>query len=387
MELIRTFHPIGQGGFYSEKFYENDNMVFSVVYDCGSFSPDTLENEINNTFINNNDKVNVLFISHFHQDHINRVEYLIDKCKVDYIFIPEIDEEEKMLILSSYNSKNRKESSFLYKFLINPQQAIKELSEHIKVIFIKAISKENNLKDTELLEFNNENIIFPNFNKEKIFINSGSKLVFKYNNKPIWEYVFNNFKDEKLSAKIKSLTEKYSITLEIYKNFIINRNHKKRGIDKNIYSLILYSGPVNKNIYSLILYFGSEDEKRMCIKKTCEIYEIIFSTENYFSYKIGCLYTGDFNLNIDFDFIKNMLENNCEINFFQIPHHGSKHSWNSKYKNNLNNKFLFLSAGTKNKYSHPHKEVLMDILSTHCCYPRIISEDKESKIEMKIHIF
>lgn len=92
MELIRTFHPIGQGGFYSEKFYENDNMVFSVVYDCGSFSPDTLENEINNTFINNNDKVNVLFISHFHQDHINRVEYLIDKCKVDYIFIPEIDE-------------------------------------------------------------------------------------------------------------------------------------------------------------------------------------------------------------------------------------------------------------------------------------------------------
>lgn len=378
MELIRTFHPIGQGGFYSEKFYENDNMFFSVVYDCGSFSPDTLENEINNTFINNNDKVNVLFISHFHQDHINRVEYLIDKCKVDYIFIPEIDEEEKMLILSSYNSKNRNESSFLYKFLINPQQAIKELSEHVKVIFIKAISKENNSKDTELLEFNNGNIISPNFNEEKISINSNSKLVFNYNDKPIWEYIFNNFKDKKLSDKIKKFRKKHSINLpinsETYNTLTKDNEYKKISLDKNIYSLILYSRPVNEN---------------SCFDKSTihyEMYDIFFGKKEYL-HKTGCLYTGDFNLNNNFEFIENILKNNNKISSFQIPHHGSKYSWNNKYKNNLENKFLFLSAGTKNKYSHPHKEVLMDILSTHCCYPRIISEDKESKIEMKIYIF
>lgn len=375
MELIRTFHPVGQGGFYSEKFYENNNMVFSVIYDCGSFSLDTLKNEIDTTFKNSNYKINILFISHFHQDHINGVKYLIKECKVDYIFIPEIDEDEKILILSSYSIENREENSFIYKFLIDSQQAIKELNKYTKVIFIKPLSKKN-LKEKNL-EFNNQNIIFPNLEKEKIFINSDTKLIFKYNDKPIWKYIFNNFKDNKLSAKINEFKKKYSINLplnsEIYNTFIKKDEYKKLFINKNIYSLILYSAPIDKNSYfnkSTIHY---------------DMYEIFFSEKEYL-HKTGCLYTGDFNLNNTFNFIEDILHKN-KISLFQIPHHGSKNSWNNKHKKYLKNKFLFISAGKKNIYSHPNKEVLIDILSTYCCYLRVICEDKESKIEMKINIF
>ena len=37
MKMIRTFHPVGQGAFYSEEFFDSEgNCVFRVVYDCGS---------------------------------------------------------------------------------------------------------------------------------------------------------------------------------------------------------------------------------------------------------------------------------------------------------------------------------------------------------------
>lgn len=38
MKLIRTFHPIGQGAFYSERFYEDNAQVPShnIVFDCGT---------------------------------------------------------------------------------------------------------------------------------------------------------------------------------------------------------------------------------------------------------------------------------------------------------------------------------------------------------------
>lgn len=35
MRIIRTFHPVGQGAFYSESFYDVDGFRYNVVYDCG----------------------------------------------------------------------------------------------------------------------------------------------------------------------------------------------------------------------------------------------------------------------------------------------------------------------------------------------------------------
>ena len=34
----RTFHPVGQGAFYSERFYTSgqSEAVYNIVYDCGT---------------------------------------------------------------------------------------------------------------------------------------------------------------------------------------------------------------------------------------------------------------------------------------------------------------------------------------------------------------
>ena len=37
MKVVRTFHPVGQGVFYSERFYEGtlQNVTHNIVFDCG----------------------------------------------------------------------------------------------------------------------------------------------------------------------------------------------------------------------------------------------------------------------------------------------------------------------------------------------------------------
>ena len=36
--MTRTFHPVGQGAFYSEVFSLEGGEEFTVVYDCGTES-------------------------------------------------------------------------------------------------------------------------------------------------------------------------------------------------------------------------------------------------------------------------------------------------------------------------------------------------------------
>lgn len=71
-QIIRTFHPIGQGAFYSERI---DN--FNMVYDCGSVSEsEKKQKKVISQSFSKNDDINVLVISHFDEDHINLIPIL-----------------------------------------------------------------------------------------------------------------------------------------------------------------------------------------------------------------------------------------------------------------------------------------------------------------------
>lgn len=80
----RIFHPVGHGAFYTEDFSPLPaGRAFRVVYDCGSdtLSPYDFRNIIANISQQNGYllEVDLLFISHFDNDHINGIDYLIPK--------------------------------------------------------------------------------------------------------------------------------------------------------------------------------------------------------------------------------------------------------------------------------------------------------------------
>lgn len=88
MKFKRVLHPVGQGAFITEDFSnEEEGYGSTIVYDCGSISSkEILYREIDQ-FKQEHTTFNVLFISHFDNDHINGLRRLLEKDLADNDFI------------------------------------------------------------------------------------------------------------------------------------------------------------------------------------------------------------------------------------------------------------------------------------------------------------
>ena len=101
MRMMRTFHPVGQGGFCTKQ-WQLDDKNLTIAYDCGSDSKDCLYKEIN-AFVNTKQPIDVLVLSHLHNDHMNGVQYLIERQCVKCILLPVISvSNEVELLLSNF---------------------------------------------------------------------------------------------------------------------------------------------------------------------------------------------------------------------------------------------------------------------------------------------
>ena len=91
--MIRSFLPVGQGAFYTEQF----DCGVNVVYDCGSStSRSAIGKQIACTF-EPGEKIQAVFISHLHEDHINGLPFLLSHCCVERLYLPFLTEEEILL--------------------------------------------------------------------------------------------------------------------------------------------------------------------------------------------------------------------------------------------------------------------------------------------------
>lgn len=100
--VTRTFHPVGQGAFYSERINAYGRS-FLIVYDCGATNantpPKSLCKEVFEAF--HEDRydergrlmVDVLFISHFHNDHLNGIPLLAP----EKVICPYVSDEDILI--------------------------------------------------------------------------------------------------------------------------------------------------------------------------------------------------------------------------------------------------------------------------------------------------
>lgn len=73
----RFIFPVGQGGFAGERIGD-----FVVVYDCGSLSSTSMVEDYIDQASLYVDHVDLLFISHFDNDHVNGLRYLLSQVQV-----------------------------------------------------------------------------------------------------------------------------------------------------------------------------------------------------------------------------------------------------------------------------------------------------------------
>lgn len=406
MKMIRIFHPVGQGAFYSEHFKFGRKKI-NVVYDCGSSTDvNYVKREVKNIF-EKGEKIHALFISHLDEDHINGVPFLLKHCDIENIFFPLISSENKYLLKMWMEVKGIR--GFAWDFLENPYEAIGnlKLNEKERPRLIGVAEFPDVTEERESLE--------PVSNRNQI--KSGENVWGEINNlftTRYWLYIPFNFKQEERIKKLKdSLEEAFGepVSLsdldKLWRESENNRKKIKEAYGRvpgsfNTNSMTLFSG-VEKGVEAETMspffeswfqnyYEGFRNHYRFFSK-------LYIDDDSYFRFhhryyedilgakEGGCLYLGDYDAsgNERFNQLKVAYDELWyKIGCIQIPHHGSHYNFNSKLVDN--NSFYFISAGSKNPYCHPHSNVITEILLEEH-HPLVITENPESRVYIEVTYF
>lgn len=442
MKLTRIIHPIGQGGFYTETFSEGEQTI-NIVYDCGGFG-NTWHNDF--SYRNRNSDMNkylesyveyikgtkrktidAIFISHFHVDHINGLQFLLDNddITVDYLIIPQLTDDvffEALMYSDIYMSEDRiynelfegKTSQFLFDLYNSRNSSYKST----KIIQIEERDVDDNVEPFSPKDYNDNSFSFlaPKIisNNSNIY-RSGSVfscakwLYVPFNSKvkksntipPLSDKLKSAMKDDLKSAikeDIRSMQksfiwffedDNYPFHLETDFETDFERHFEKHfeyHYDKNLPKIIQKIGVDkcketyesifgnNHNHYCMTLFSGTMS------LHTINNRQMYSKGQDLIPDNPNCLYTGDFAPANNIDALKIFYGPIWEtIRSIQIPHHGSsKNCCDELYKHPIRG---FISVGNNNTFKHPGIDTLMKMKDNNC-EPIIVTEDKSS---MKIY--
>lgn len=372
--ITRTFFPVGQGAFFKERLVLDNNKVFNIVYDCGTSTPcgnDNITKILSDW--NYDEIVDILFISHFHEDHISRIPDLIHKTKPKMIIMPYLTDDEKKYyeigvidsIISNQQIKYKEEMKEKVIneiiFIENPKDYLRNKTNADIAFIVKEKDIENIKKDIKVIQEGNllerkldvlkeidDHWVFDTFVSPHI---DRQRIINEFNNR-----IINISKILKNPNKLEE---------------ILNDSNKKKEIKK------IYGKKMNET--SLVLYSGTATFIKNCYIKTENSYRHNLSGRN------GCLYTGDYNAkNREYyeEFKNHFQAYYKNINCLQLPHHGSNNSFNDDF---LNIKCDYIACvGENNTYNHPGNKVINKILGANKRL-RIVTENS-SKVEYRIRV-
>lgn len=430
MKVTRIFHPVGQGGFYTESF-DDQHMV---VYDCGSESEKKLQNYLNDCFREApKQTIDVVFLSHLHSDHINGLQELRNRTNVKKIFLPLLT-SNKIVEAILYNKAN---FSYYENKRANEiiQSLLSENTSDTRLIEVEEF-RANTISDGDTYDIDHENMsirriasgtkitlelppvltsnntylkwVYIPFNIELPEPSVNRSYVDKITNETVREEVLSiatnimqiyeayyNQRDILTKELIKLINSRdYDDYLPIDREYIDEFYKSQRDgvyLFKKVYSALfgnidnsqsmpVFSGLLKENLCSLEMQIKSNILCTYC--SHCHDYFSIHHCMVH-SYlcedKIPCnfLYTGDYEAqNINFfkclkDFYENyrVWDTLCGL---QIPHHGSRKNYNTGlYQDKC---FAIASVGVNNRHKHPNIDTLINITNQGCC-PNVVTED------------
>lgn len=378
-KIVRTFHPIGQGAFYSERFYD-EKRAFNVVFDCGVDSVQDYHKAIVLDAFSKNDTINYLFISHLDIDHISLVKTLKDSVKrIDHVVLPFIDDRSIKLHYSLSTISDAPDVSSFWEAVRSALTDEERDNNSPRFLFVMPVGMDYYPRESSRMEYRPSGELVASFT----FQNRG-----RY-----WEYIpFCQYseRESELDQKLTDLLQdsEFCAALKSLKIHCASLDELKDLLASGVFADMIsnklicnklhkayssISGSINQN--SLLVYSGpdsSDDTFRMDSSRpyNCSL----FSQQSFFSHivdlipdRVACLYTGDSDL--DMFFYKNHLNELWEIvGTIQLPHHGSHNSFKISYNRvKFGRPYLFpVSFGQKNHFHHPSGKVLSFLLGAGC---------------------
>lgn len=447
--VTRTIYPVGQGVFTSEIFvpkriadWQNSlSEPFVSVCDCGTSNTNTL---ITNAITNFNydwqiaapecgvkPKLRYLFVTHFDEDHISGIYYLLTNCKITEltVCVPYISDDER-IVLAAQLLKNLSYSAhalFAAAFTLNPVRAIRAILPHVDIDMVEMRPDERGER------YDNNRIL-----STHIPVSTSRGTSGKANAPEDWLFVpvmlkedlpspkftvaVNNFKngynagqyanwqEELCDPSFWDSTQKAPSDLDKAKELqeevgkeLRAHFHLKDPSKFNVTSLCLYSGPASLHDprYKSVALFGAICER---VSPGRSPYWSHYHLDDY----PACLYTGDFCFKQSKkakgpSMVQLMLQRinsgspnlNLNIGLIQMPHHGSPKNWDAGLMTiagtpkpvffacaqadvRLTNPWpLPGAANTQNvkrinaMHGHPNIPIVVDILNADACFTEV----------------
>lgn len=376
VEMIRTFHPVGQGAFYSEQWRWSDGR-FNVVYDCGTKEAVQKVQDVVSSAFEDGVDIDVLFISHFDSDHVSLLPLLKSKHKIKKVVLPLLHKNQRLFLLGFYRATLDDASEELLRMielLINDPAIFFDDAEIVYVRSTDDIEGEERMvrdavgpRDEDY--YHPENVRHDSRRSRYSYHNSfeklevGSDSPFAY----WWSYVPYNYdffrRQGRFLKKLTKWLDDNGFKMDDMANpdFVINH---RRDLKKNV-----YGGGRTINENSLVVYSGFDREQCRFVRDR--------SKNAHGWLRSGCVYTGDSDLN------KSKIETAFAsywdfVGTVQVPHHGAKGSFNKSFMRNHRLRCPISVGPAGARHGHPHSTVIRQIGAAGC-WPILVTEKPDSK--------
>ena len=349
INLTRTIHPVGQGAFYSEIFSAQRNKLYTVVYDCGSNNKRRLTTETKQL-----DKVNLVFISHFHEDHINGINEIRQNWN-PLIIIPGISHYTFVidLIYNYLHTGDKRCDSILFMLDCLPSLSLAKnnTNKQKKNLIVNIASNSDVVAGFHVVQEGVASIPTP--------VPTDDSLLWCYD---AYFHEYDKDKEKelilKLSEGISMLSEPISDDFKDekwYRDLIEGLSELDLDHIKKVFANI-YKGSPNR--YSMLVHSYPADKHLK---------------------NMDCLYTGDIPIT---ESVKTAFRN-IKPHYIQVPHHGSNYNYDESiyYKHQI----AFISVGKANTYGHPGKKTLIGLIQK-CKVMHTITEVEDSKYKCRFKL-
>jgi Predicted hydrolase (metallo-beta-lactamase superfamily) len=328
------FYGVGQGLFYSGMI-ENGDKRFSFVYDCGSSGDKANLYRCIDEYIETLPKGNggkkhldMLILSHFHRDHINGLEYFLERVEVSLAVIPYNPDE--YLTLFALDSRVAEEpDDFILDFLSDRFSFLK--AHGVKTV-IELCGKTEIDKDTPNLKFadgGNLTVYGASRVSEERYLIDFDAFRFRLSLDGLsWLFSFRQTKEETSSAKA-FLDSKCIGNVESVRALTEREEILRINKAAEVFIPVL-------NRSSLMCFHYPEDEPSK-----------------------GSFLTGDVPLMDEWEqqLFPAGLNAGNEIYCYQVPHHGAK----EVYPHHIKAQNYLVSVGEHNIYGHPDIDTMLKL--------------------------
>lgn len=404
LHVHTRFESVGHGCFVRGWVGAlGERNPFHWIYDCGSKRPSILRGLIEAAYPAKRGEIDLLCLSHFDADHINGLGLLLEHAKVKRLVLPYVGLSERLRLACSLSEEESSSAAEQAALTVSPLAYLarrhKGRIDH--VTFVQAGSDDFGLADP-YIKWQAERVDEDESNKidrDPLPPNahdldedaegyggsdrSGASKVSVASHSQPWtlnlgfEFKFYNSalpaglapQSGKPVSDIRKEVEGVLDNYEMWGPGIAKRGWEKAL--RSVYDFHFGGGSYRRNAVSLCLFAAPSVQRACAISNRratandIKVERLEVGTGGRDTCKDAVLLTGDIALTrkeLDTLFAHLGTRRSVRVHAMQIPHHGSRHSWQAGNSVICGHRYSVLcSAEPGRSPKHPHEDVLNDL--------------------------